>query len=147
MTKINYRSVTKEFTKEEKQLYKILTIVAVPDATECRVPRAINFSDLKDKVNQENAEGADGVEFDIGDNGKEEELMFSGLQADALLINLLFKFNDRQKIILMYQVLRESGYNLNHGDCAKTLSLTREHYMFLLKGVKKKAVKVLQGIT
>jgi len=52
--------------------------------------------------------------------------------------------DDRQKIILLYQVLREAGYNLNHADCAKTLSITRERYMVLLKDVKKRAGKILQ---
>lgn len=97
-----------------------------------------NFSDLA--TSDDNGE----VEFDVGDNGKAVDAMFSMVQADALLLGLLYKFTDRQKIILMYQVLRESGYNLNHEDCAKTLSITREHYMYLLKGVKKKAGKILQ---
>lgn len=102
------------------------------------LPEAKPFSDLA----VPNDEGE--LEFDVGDNGRDAEQMVSDVHADAVLLEMLYHMDDREKIILMYQILRESGYNLNHGDCAKTLSLTREHYMFLLKNVKKKAGKVLQ---
>ena len=86
----------------------------------------------------------DGSEFDAGDGEKVVDEMYSAMQADSLLLNLLKGMNDRQKIILMYQLLREAGYNLNHADCAKTLSITRERYMVLVKEVKKRAAKILQ---
>lgn len=82
--------------------------------------------------------------FDAGDEGSGQEAIYSQIQADFHLLTLLQGFNDRQKIILMYQLLREAGYNLNHADCAKTLSITRERYMVLLKDVKKRAAKILQ---
>ena len=86
----------------------------------------------------------DGEEFDVGDNGQAVDIMISQVQADTLLLSLLQGMNDREKIILMYQVLRESGYNLNHAECAKTLNITRERYMVILKGVKSRAAKILQ---
>lgn len=94
-----------------------------------------NFSDMKQP---------NGEPFDAGDDGEEEKGMFATLQADAYLLNLLVGLNDRQKIILMYQLLRESGYNLNHADCARTLSITRERYMILLKEVRQRSAKILQ---
>lgn len=97
--------------------------------------QSTNFSDMK---------SPDGSEFDAGDEGGAEDLMLGQMQADAFLLALLGGFNDRQKIILMYQLLREAGYNLNHADCAKTLNITRERYMVLLKDVKKRAAKILQ---
>lgn len=86
----------------------------------------------------------DGEPFDAGDEGEAADMMYSQVQADAHLLSLLRGMNDREKIILMYQILRESGYNLNHAECAKTLSITRERYMVILKGVKKRAAKILQ---
>lgn len=97
--------------------------------------QSVNFSEL---------EFPGGEGFDVGDENKGEDAMFSTVQADAFLMTLLQGFNDRQKIILMYQLLREAGYNLNHADCAKTLNITRERYMVLLKDVKKRAAKILQ---
>lgn len=94
-----------------------------------------NFSEM---------ERPDGTPFDVGDGGQAVEAMNSSMQADLALLTLLKGMNDRQKIILMYQVLRESGFNLNHADCAKTLSITRERYMVLLKEVRKRAGKILQ---
>lgn len=86
----------------------------------------------------------DGTAFDVGDNGNAADEMFSIIKADAFLLHLLKGMNDRDKIILLYQVLRGVGYNLNHEDCAKTLSITRGRYMVLLKAVKKRAEKILQ---
>lgn len=99
------------------------------------LPTSKNFSELRQP---------DGNEFDAGDNGDQVEKMFSNMRADGFLLMLLPKMDDRQKIILLYQVLREAGYNLNHADCAKTLGITRERYMVLLKEVKKRAGKILQ---
>lgn len=99
------------------------------------IPYSQNFSEMQQK---------DGTEFDAGDDGAGMDAMYSSLQADAALLVLLKGMNDRQKIILMYQVMREAGYNLNHADCAKTLCITRERYMVLLKEVKRRASKILQ---
>ncbi len=86
----------------------------------------------------------DGTEFDAGDGEQAVDSMYSAMHADSLLLNLLKGMNDRQKIIIMYQLLREAGYNLNHADCASTLSITRERYMVLVKEVKTRAAKILQ---
>lgn len=99
------------------------------------MPQSTNWSDM---------EMPDGEPFDAGDGGEAADMMVSMVQADVYLLSLLRGMSDREKIILMYQILRESGYNLNHADCAKTLNITRERYMVLLKGVKKRAAKILQ---
>lgn len=99
---------------------------------------------LAQSTNWSDMEFPGGEPFDAGDEGKEQDAMLSTMQADAFLLSLLHGFNDRQKIILMYQLLREAGYNLNHADCAKTFNITRERYMVLLKDVKKRAAKILQ---
>jgi hypothetical protein len=124
MAKINYKSILLAARTESK-----------------------NFSELPNPAGG----GTDGVhdrqqneQFDIGDDNHFIEQIDSNIQADMLLLELLHHLNDRQKIILLYQILREAGYNLNHADCAKTLSLTREHYMFLLKKMKERSAKVLQ---
>lgn len=99
------------------------------------IPTSQNFSDFK---------YPEGEEFNPGDGSSSEDAMISSAQADAYLLSLLKGMDDRDKIILMYQILRESGYNLNHADCAMTLNITRERYMVILKNVKKRAAKILQ---
>lgn len=98
------------------------------------LPQSYNFSEFE-------FEG--GKAFDLGDDGKSQESMESAVNADTLLVLLLSAFDDRKKVILLYQILREAGYNLNHADCAKTMAITREGYMALLKEIKQRAKKVL----
>lgn len=99
---------------------------------------------LAQSVNFSEMDYPDGEPFDAGDDSHAQDQMLGFMQADAHLLMLLKGMNDRQKIILMYQLLREAGYNLNHSDCAVTLGITRERYMVLLKDVKKRSAKILQ---
>lgn len=129
--------MAKTYIKTLRKIQEI-NIVGSSQASRNRlpfIPVSHNFSDMKHP---------DGTEFDAGDEGQEQDQIISQMQADAFLLKLLQSFNDRQKIILMYQLLREAGYNLNHEDCAQTISITRERYMVLLKDVKKRAAKILQ---
>jgi hypothetical protein len=104
------------------------------------IPYSQNFSDLP-SLKKDNGEI---VGLDFSDNGREVDAIASALNADALLLSLLLNLNDREKIIFLYQLLREMGYNLNHEDCSKTINVTREYYMTLLKAVKDRSVKILQ---
>lgn len=97
-----------------------------------------NFSDLA-VVNDEGL-----LEFDIGDGGRQADDMFSTLEADFLLLQVLTQLDDRQKVVFLYQLLRQAGYNLNHEDCARTLALTREKYMDSIRRVKERSQKVLK---
>lgn len=117
---------------------KLKTILNIPI-----IPTSVNFSVMNSAYGFN--EDGEREEFDAGDDGRAENKIFSDIQAGNLLLDILFKMNDRQKIIFMYQLLREAGYGITHQDCAKTLSLTREHYIFLVGGVKKKAQKILQA--
>jgi len=104
------------------------------------IPTSKNISEFPEFTN----DNGEVERFDVGDDGKAKDEVDSNLQADALLLQLLSNMDDRNKIILLYQVLREAGYNLNHDDCARTLNLSREHYMSLVKDVKNKSVKIIQ---
>lgn len=99
------------------------------------LPYSINMSDM---------EYSNGNAFDVGDEDNAVVTMFSALRADSFLLQILKELDDRQKIILMFLVLREAGYNLNHADCAKVLRITRERYMVLVKEVRIRAGKILQ---
>lgn len=98
-----------------------------------KIASSKNFSEY-DSVSEDN-------HFDVGDNGIEEEKMYSVLQMDMFLFNLLLNFSERQKITFLYLLMREAGYNLTHEDCARTLSMKRESYMNIVRVVKKKAEK------
>lgn len=104
------------------------------------IPESRNFGEMGINLSEEDKSG-----FDFGDDNKQSEEITSMIQADILLLDILLNLDDRQKIIFLYQLLREAGYGLNHGDCAQTIGITRERYMILLKDVKKRAGKVLQS--
>ena len=103
------------------------------------IPESRNFSEMT--IISSAGEAQD---FDAGDDGVNVDTLLSAMQADANLIEILSRLNDRQKIIFLLQLVRASGYDLNHEECAKTLSLTREHYMVLLKQVRIRVAKILQ---
>ena len=108
--------------------------------------RLLQIADSKN-FSQLSQIGSDGeiMLFDVSDDGEGSNAIWNGADAEIILLDLLSKFNDKQKIILLYQVLRECGYKIRHEDCAKSLSLSREWYMTLLKEVMQKARKALQS--
>lgn len=83
-------------------------------------------------------------EFEKGDDGQYEESIYAQLCADQTILSILSFLNDRQKIVFMFQLLREAGYGLTHEDCAKTLSMQRVNYMFSLKRVRQKVAKIIK---
>lgn len=103
------------------------------------LPEAKSFSSLNVNGNSDEDSAVD-----FGDNGEHSEDMVAQIQADFLLLNILFKLNDRQKVVLLYQIIRDIGYGLNYTEYAKTLSITRQKYLIMLKGVRVKAGKVLK---
>lgn len=127
---------------EEQTLYNIFAGAFHPPTYEIvDIPEARTFSQLGNEKMQEDD---DDTEFDLGDNGKAAEEIIGSVQAELMLLGLLGKFSDRDKVIILFQVARGAGYHLTHEDCAATLSITRERYMVLLKSVKKRAAKILQ---
>lgn len=100
------------------------------------IPESKNFSEY-DKLDETG-------QFDAGDDGLGEENMYSVIQTDMYMYNLLMNFSERQKITFLYLLMREAGYNLTHEECARTLSMKRESYMNIVRVVKKKAQKILK---
>lgn len=103
-----------------------------------------NFSTFAKNVPAEHAEDKP-LEYEGSDDGTQVESILSDLQGDQLLLNLLTSLDTRDKVVLLYQVLREAGYNLEHEECAKTLNLSRSGYVLLVKNVKKKCFKILRN--
>lgn len=107
------------------------------------IPESTNFSVYTKNTPEENND--DDLPFETSDGGTQVEEELSKLNGDQLLINLLTGLDNRDKIVLLYQVLREAGYTLEHEDCAKTLSLSRSGYVILVKNVKRKCMKILKS--
>jgi DNA-directed RNA polymerase specialized sigma subunit len=99
------------------------------------IPTAYSFSDFTSE---------DGDPFDTGTNDHEDK-MYAEINENLFVINVLTKLNDRHKIVFMFLLLRELGYNLTHEECAKTMSISRQAYMKLVKTIRMKTDKILQG--
>ena len=98
------------------------------------IPAAYPFSDfdIDDKPEQ------------FGDNCRSEIKMLSKISTNISIIKILNNLEDRNKIVFMFLLLRESGFSLTHEECAKILSISRQSYMKLVKSVKTKAKKLLK---
>lgn len=141
--KVNKKTGFVPMDATEQTLYNIFAGAFHPPNYEvANIPEARSFSQLQ--AEEQAKQDDEDMGYDVGDNGKASEEMMGNLNAELVLLGLLEKFSDRDKIIILFQVIRGSGYHLTHEDCAQTLSITRERYMVLLKSVKKRAAKILQ---
>lgn len=104
------------------------------------LPETVNFSELEERAKKE---GFDFNNFDISDMGKQMESVEDGLQYEKLVLQILNNLNLREKIVFMFQLLRDFGFALDHKSCAKTLEINRQGYMKLLSIVRKKASLVV----
>jgi len=100
------------------------------------LPKAYPFSDFVFEKDEN--------QHQFGDEGEQEEKMFSQTNAEMLITKINSSLSDRDKVVFMYLLLRESGYKLTHDECAKTLSVSRQTYMKLVKNVKLRAAKLIQ---
>lgn len=145
-----YKKVTKKngfvpMDAAEQTLYNIFAAAFYkPTYESAIIPEAKSFSSLKTAELNSNGGQDDSQDFDIGDQNNASDEMLNNVQAELLLLNLLRKFTDRDKVIVLFQVVRDMGYHLTHEDCATTIGITRERYMVLLKSVKKRTAKILQ---
>lgn len=103
-----------------------------------------NWSEIYTQTPEQNNEDGP-MGYDKGDDGEQASQTESNVQADQLLLKLLSNLDDRGKIILMYQILRETGYNLTHEECARTLNMSRVWYSSETKEVKQKCQKIIQS--
>lgn len=102
------------------------------------LPISVNFSDLD--VESE----SDELTYDTGDDGKQAEEMYDTLELENSIFQILNNLNDREKVIFLYQLVRESGYRLDHESCAETMHIKRQWYMTMLGHVKYKAKIILK---
>lgn len=80
----------------------------------------------------------DDEELVIGDDGQQMEDIYSQLVAESLLVEMLSKLSDREKIFLLYQILSMFGYSISQERFAKTLSISRVNYINKLSDLKSK---------
>ena len=107
-------------------------------------PDAINFSDLESMLGENFDGSVEGSEA-LSDGGSFSENITKDLEYEEMVIDMVSNLDEREKVIFLYQLLRDSGYRIDHDSCAKSLGLTRKWYMVLLGDVKMKIQLYLVG--
>lgn len=100
------------------------------------LPETVNFSEIEEEAKKN---GFDFTSFEVSDMGQQMEDIQDDLQYEKLTIQILANLDQREKIVFMFQLLRDFGFAIDHKSCAKTLEINRQGYMKLLSIVRKKA--------
>jgi hypothetical protein len=103
------------------------------------VPVSMNFSDLEKDV-------ADGtLEYEPGDNGLETRRLEENLKYEEMVVQILCNLEEREQMVFLFQLLRDGGYQIDHGSFAKVVQLSRRQYMRVLDEVRMKAGLIVIG--
>ena len=106
------------------------------------IPKTINFSELEQKLNINNNPSRKMV---YGDEGLFIEKMEEDFNFEQLIVQMLCSIEGDERIIFLYQLLRELGYQIDHGSFAKTLKINRQKYMEILADVRVKTYLLVRG--
>lgn len=86
------------------------------------------------------------IPFDEGDGNSQSDQMFFKANAESTLLTILDNLDDREKIILLYQIMKYFGYDMTQERLAKTLNFSRISYIDLWKKVKTKCEKIVKDV-
>lgn len=103
------------------------------------VPVSINFSELEKELDE------DSVEFEPGDDCKQMNDMMDKLVYEEAVVTILSNLETREKLVFMFQLLRDGGYQIDHASSAKIVKLSRRQYMRVLDDVRMKSWLYIQG--
>lgn len=98
------------------------------------LPESRNFSEYND----------DGS-FDRSDDGAEEEELYQEAYVEQVIIQISSSLNDRQKVVFLYQIIKDLGFNFSQENLARTLDIGRASYANILSKVQKRARKVINA--
>lgn len=103
------------------------------------IPMSVNFSELQTQFEENDQE------FDPSDNGLETKRMQEGVEYEELIVQILCALEPREKLVFVYQLLRDGGYKIDHASFGKTVGITRVQYMRVLETVRMKTALFVMG--
>jgi hypothetical protein len=109
------------------------------------IPKAINFSELKKEQRREDFTSEVSKEVELSDNGLAIEEIEKTVEFEELIAQMLFNLEGNERFIFLYQLLREFGYQIDHGTFAKTLKINRQRYMDILGNIRVKTYLMVHG--
>lgn len=103
------------------------------------VPTSVNFS-LLEKEMEENE-----IKYEPSDNGEQEQKIMDKVVYEEMVVNILYNLDPRERLIFVFQILRDYGFQIDHASFAKVIRLSRRQYMRLLDDVRLKTWLYIQG--
>ena len=103
------------------------------------VPTSMNFSQL----DIEAAENE--MAFNPSDNNLEIKRLENTMEYEEMVAQILFNLETREKLIFVFQLLRDGGYQIDHASFAKAIKISRRQYMRVLSIVRVKAHLLVIG--
>lgn len=103
------------------------------------IPLSINFSQLEKDLE----EGE--IEYEPSDDGLEVKRLEDNLQYEEMVVQILCNLEEREKLIFIFQLLRDGGYQIDHGSFARVVKLSRRQYMRVLDDVRLKSALFIAG--
>jgi hypothetical protein len=103
------------------------------------VPISINFSVLEQEYEENSAA------FEAGDEGFESRRLEENMMYEEMIVQILCNMEMREKLVFLYQLLRDEGYQIDHAAFAKTVGLSRRQYMRVLEEVRLKSTLFVMG--
>lgn len=104
-----------------------------------------NWSDMRTKTldtnNSDNPMDF-GESVEASDGGEQVKSILGDINAEFILLKLLSNLDDKGKIILMFQIMKGSGFEITQEDCAKVMGFNLKYYNSLIQKVKNRCIKI-----
>lgn len=110
------------------------------------VPISMNFSELEEKYSHPGEMGGEPEShYNPSDDGLEQKRLEDSIEYEEMIVQILCNLELREKLVFIFQLLRDGGYQIDHGAFAKTIHLSRRQYMRILDDVRMKSVLFIKG--
>jgi len=107
------------------------------------VPVSVNFSELESMSMADNDD--DCPRYEPSDDGSAEHKMVDNLIYEEAVVTILCNLETREQLVFLFQLLRDSGYQIDHNSFAKVVHLSRRQYMRILDDVRLKSWLYIEG--
>lgn len=97
------------------------------------VPMSVNFSQLEKEFDENE------TEYQPSDNGLEQKRLQDNMEYEEMVVQILCNLEEREKLVFIFQLLRDGGYKIDHASFAKVVRLSRRQYMRVLDDVRLKS--------
>jgi hypothetical protein len=109
------------------------------------IPVTINFSEIKYPSRDHQDTSYPSEPSELSDNGIQIDTLERGMEFEELVAQMLFNLEGNERVIFLYQLLRDFGYQIDHGTFAKTLKINRQRYMDILGTIRIKTHLMVNG--